>query len=475
MKKLSKHFLQYILSASVITATTVAAQDIDVEKHVKKYWTKYHNQQIVVGNGDKRWPVTPELKAERLRHFTAMMERFAPHHVEEAKLIDRIFNWQEGTYLATLRFGIDKTIPASEEKNLSHECTSWIVMDNLTGGKSIIMHKNRDSKGGPLVLLRRAMPGKHAWIGNGSQFSFYPSQGINDRGLVVMMNSGDPLPEAENSQYGLPTMVLCRMMLEDCGTAEEAVELLKKAVYANAYTHVESGSIWFIGDSNNVYIAEHSARKITVKAVNSGFSARANAFQYPEMQIYSLRNQGSLAAHARREFAVRDLLINTQWRKNGIVTPLDSAAASRINSIPKDPKCYPPCGKNTISTTTFVIDKEYPEYLSSAYMTFSSPQYSCYLPVPLTVRNIPEAILNGSYSEYCSKRWKENKPLLPAEELAALEKRLYQRHAEAVEKARVILRTETSTSPSAQEKAAAVLNSAFEENFNEMKNVLKFQ
>lgn len=231
---MKKQFFLSFLTA--VTAGILCAKDIDVEKHIKKYWTTYQNKKIEVGNGDKRWPVTPELKAERLAHFSAMMKRFAPHHVEEAGKIDKIFGWADGTYLGILRFGVKKAEAAVKKVkkiNPSHECTSWIAMDNMTGGKSIIMHKNRDSKGRALTIQRRAMPGKHAWIGNGSCYSFYPTQGINDRGVVIMMNSGDAHPEAENSQYGMSTGIICRVLLEECGTAEEAVAMLKKIVAAN--------------------------------------------------------------------------------------------------------------------------------------------------------------------------------------------------------------------------------------------------
>ena len=230
-----------------------------------------------------------------------------------------------------------------------------------------------------------------------------------------------------------------------------------------------------VGDHKNVYITEHNARKIVTKPVNSGFIARANAFHYPEMQIFSLRSYNSLIAHSRREFAVRDYLVNRQWRQNGVITPLDFAASSRINKVDGDPKCYPPCGRKTISGNTFTIDKEYPEYLSSAYMTFSSPAHACFLPVPMTLRNIPEKILDGSYSMHSFKLMDDKKPLLPAAELAALEKRLSARHDAAVEKARVILRTSTSTNPTAQDLAAQVLNKAFEENFNDISNTLKLK
>ena len=456
-----------VLAALAVAGGSASAEDVDVEQYVKKYWRHYQDKKVEIGNGDKRWPLTPELKAERLNHFKSALERFAPHHVAEAARIDRALGWPEGTYLGILRFGAKTSDQTPDRPNPAHECTSWVVMDNLTGGKQIFMHKNRDSSGRPLTLQRRAVPGKHAWLGNGSQYSFYPTQGINDRGVAVLMNSGDAHAEAENSQYGLGTTIICRILLEECGSAEEAVRLLEKIVLDNAYTHVECGSIWFIGDHKDVYIVEQNARRLAAKTVGSGFAIRANAFHYPEMQLYSLRDSAGFIAHYRRELAVRDSLINTQWRGNGVITPPDVAAASRISRVPGDDKCYPPCGKATVSATTFVIDKEYPEFLSSACMVFASPASSCYLPVPLTLREVPEEILDGSYSMHSFALMDRQEPFLPEAELAALEKRLYQRHAEAVEKARALLRT--STSHTVQEDVRTLLNEAFRINFAEIR------
>ena len=454
---------------SVISATS--AKDIDLADHVKKYWKFWHNRNIEIGDGDKRWPLTPELKRERLEHFKAMLSKFAPHIVSETFVVDEALGWKKGTYLGVLRFGGRNIKPIKDVPRPDHECTSWISMDNMTGGRAVIMHKNRDSRGRPVAIQRRAVPGKHAWIGNGPQYGLSPSQGINDRGVVVMMNAGDALPEAENSQYGFGVFLICRILLEESCTAEEAVKLLEKIIYDDAHTHVECGSIWFIGDHKNVYIVEHSNRKLIAKQVNSGFIARANAFHYPEMQIFSLRSYKGLIAHSRREFAVRDYLVNNIWRKNGVITALDNAAASRINKVDGDSGCYPPCGKSTISATTFVIDKEYPDYLSSAYMVFASPASSCYLPVPMSLQYIPESILDGSFSMRSFVLMDKNQPLLPADKLAALEKRLYDRHGAAVEKARILLRT--STKHTVKTDVARILNDAFEENFKDLQSSVK--
>ena len=471
------------LLLALSAAFCVCARDIDVESYVRKYWTVFHGKGRVVGNGDKRWPLTPELKAERFRHFKGVMLRFAPHIVEESYLIDRAFNWKKGTYLRMMRFSSVEAETASaapaagaaakSTREEYHECTSWIAMPDLTGGRTVFMHKNRDSRLSEVTLLRRAVPGKHAWIGTGPKNGFNPTQGINDRGVVVMMNSGDPAAEADNSQNGMGTPIICRILLEESGSAEDAVKLLERIVRDNAYSHAESGSIWFIGDRKNVYIAENHARTVVAKPLNSGFDIRANAFHYPEMQRFSHRNFASLHGHARREFAVRDFLIIQRWMNNGILTPADFAASSRINQFPDKGEGYTPCGARTVTGVTFAIDVEYPETLSTMYSVFGPPRSSCFIPVPVTIREIPEEILNGSFSRKSLDLHEKNLPLLPEKELSALEDRLRQRHSEASEKTRKLLRT--SRLYSTHEDAAKILNDAFNANWQDVKNTLKLK
>ena len=107
-----------LLAAAAVAASGISARDIDVEKHVKKYWTIYRNRPIEIGFGDKRWPVTPELRAERQRHFNAMLKKFAPHQVEDASRIDKIFGWKDGTYLSILRYGLKKIEKAPEKRKV---------------------------------------------------------------------------------------------------------------------------------------------------------------------------------------------------------------------------------------------------------------------------------------------------------------------------------------------------------------------
>ena len=434
----------------------MSGKDIDLEKHVKQHWLNWQNQKIEIAPM-RRWIASDEVKAQRIEYFKNCLQRFAPHLLDEYARIDKAFGLPPGTYLGIARYGA-KLTPLQPKPE--HECTSWIMMPDVTGGKTILMHKNRDSSGRPLALLRRAVPGKHAWIGNGPRSSFVPTQGINDRGVVVLMNSGDTTMESENTQYGMATSLIARILLEECGTAEEAVKLLTRIIQDKAYTHVECGSIFFIGDKKNVYIVECTARVVVPKAVNSGLIVRANTFHYPELQKYSLNSAKRMTGYLRREVAVRDFLIRT-WRENGLITPFDNTAASRIDKLPDGgPKSSLPCGGSTISATTFSIDLEYPEFLSTAYMVFSSPKSSCYLPVPVTIDELPDELMNGKFSERAFARMDKKQPFLPEKELKALESKLYQRHAEAVEAARKELHRNAEPV-----KAAEILKQAFQQNW----------
>ena len=106
------------------------------------------------------------------------------------------------------------------------------------------------------------------------------------------------------------------------------------------------------------------------------------------------------------------------------------------------------------------IDREYPEYLSTAYMVFCSPKSSCYLPVPVTIDELPDELMNGKYSERAFARKDKKQPFLPEKELKALESKLYKRHAEAVEAARRELHRNADRS-----KVAEILKKAFQQNW----------
>ena len=391
----------------------------------------------------------------QLKHFLACIKKFAPHWLAEFESIDRAFNWEKNSYAKILCFGIDyKKTPSP------HECTSWIIMPDLTGGKQMILHKNRDSSARYLSGCMRSVPGKYSWIGHGNYGNTGVNNGINSRGLAVAMNSGDRT--RENNTAGLNTVLIARILLEECADAESAVKLLEEMLRSGAYQHGKSGSMWFFADGKNAFIVEHNAKYMHTGQVKSGLAVRANAWKFPEMIVHSLQSPANVSGNNRRVYAVRKRLIHDAFHKKGIVTPSDSIAASRINKIPESPKTYPLCGKLTVSAATFVIDREFPGDLSYAWFAFGPPRHTVYIPCPVTLKKFPDKLLSGSFPNEAFKRFQKKTPWKDEKELQAFEAKLSSCHQKALDQARVLLKSGAKDAP---ERAAALLEKAFLQNW----------
>ncbi len=357
------------------------------------------------------------------------------------------------------------TAAGTEIEDDLHECTSWIVMPELTGGKSMMIHKNRDASSDRLQLYKGAEPGKNSWISISNLNSKMAYAGLNDKGLAVAMNSGDPT-EFYSDKAGFYTPEICRSALENCATADAAVEHIRQLIKARNYQHKKSGSMWFIGDGKKAYIIENDAVHFAAHEVKANFAIRANAWHYPEMIIYSKRTPAQLTNHHRREFAVRQALFADGTKYAEPVTVEKISFASRINEFPEDPKCYPLCGKRTDSGTTIVIDCEYPAELSTMFAAFGPPRHTVYLPVPFLCTEFPAELTSGKFCDAVFARFRANRELLPQDKLAEFERTLNRRHDAAVEKARAILKKGGSKA-----EAGKILTEAFLQNWEDVRKL----
>ncbi|MBO7327704.1 MAG: hypothetical protein J6W00_02910 [Lentisphaeria bacterium] len=433
---------------------SLAADDLGAI--AKKYWVGWQ-QGKMVAKKSASGKLSPA-DQKKYDKFMEAVRKFAPHWLEEMKSVDKAMGWKPGTYADICVFGVDyKVVPPP------HECTSWIIMPDLTGGKQLILHKNRDSSAKYLVGQIRRVPGKYSWLGHGNYGNIGTNCGINNKALVVAMNSGDRT--TEKGEAGLNTVHLARILLEECATAESAVKLLEKMVMAGAYNHGRSGSMWFIADPGNAYVVEHNAKHFHAEKVNRGMAIRANAWQFPEMFAYSIQEPKDIVGNVRREYAVRKALLHDIIQKGKVITPADVAHAARIKEFPEDPECYPLCGRVTNAASTFVIDQEFPEDLSFVSFAFGPPRCTFFIPVPLTIDELPEELCNGTtgneiFKRFQKRHWK--KDWKAESELQSVEAKLNARFYKAVEDARKVLR---SGRADAKKEAAAILKKAFQENW----------
>lgn len=449
------HKFLMILTAACFAQTLFAD---DLGEIAKKYWVSWRQNKMVT-KASIRGKVTPEQR-KKYDVFMSSIRQFAPHWLDEMAAVDKAMNWEPGTYADICVFGVDyKKTP----RPAPHECTSWIIMPDLTGGKQLILHKNRDSSSKYLVGMIRSVPGKFSWLGHGNYGSIGTNCGINNKGLAVAMNSGDR--STENNKYGLNTVHLARILLEECANADAAVKLLEKMVMAGAYEHGKSGSMWFIADAKKAYVVEHNAKHFHAEQVNRGIAVRGNAWQFPEMFAYSTQPPKDIVGNVRREYAVRQALIHNLVQKGKVITPPDVAHAARINEFPEDKKCYPLCGPATNSAATFVIDQEFPEDLSYVAFAFGPPRCTFFIPVPITIDELPEKLRNGEvgnkiFQRFNKNHWKDG--WLEESELQEVEARLNAHFNKALDRARAVLK---SGKPNAKKEAAAILKTAFNENW----------
>ena len=369
-----------------------------------------------------------------------------------------------------LSFAAAAALAASESVKNSedwHECTSWVVMPDLTAGKRMLLHKNRDSTTKSICLYQVAEPGKFPWIAVSNNWRPSANMGLNSKGLAVVMNSGDP-SDAISNPKGLDTTEMAASALANCATAEAAVKHLHELVKARNYSHGASGSIWYVADSRRAFVIEHDALRFAFHEVPSGFSIRANSWHFPEMVIYSKRTPTQQVKHNRRESAVRKYLFEDGTKYKEVITPRKIHGASRIDVFPEDPKCYPLCGNSTNSAATISVDCEYPEMLSSIYAAFGPPRYTVYLPIPFVVDKLPEELFKTEFSDAIFARRDARRDLLPMEKLVEFERRMIQRHEEAVEKARAALKKGGS-----REDVQKILSEAFHLNWDAVKTLCK--
>ncbi len=358
----------------------------DIEAYISQNWRALPQ---VAEDGQKAAQLTDEQR-ERLAVHHRYVEKYAPHWLEEYAAMDKVFGWPSGT-AEWLQF-IGESLSAPPP----HECTSWIVMPSLTATGDLIVHKNRDATTKSLGLNKRAVKGKHAWIGLGNLGILSPCMGINECALAVEMNSGSTTDAFRAA--GLMTPELCRILLEECDDSASAVERLRALVADGAYTHGKRGSIWLIADARRAFIVEHDAAHFAAHEVKDGLAVRANTWHYPEVLPFVKDSPEHMSKNYMREFAVRQTL----REGGGKVTQPLVAAASRYRGTGEG--TMPVCLRGTCSAVTFTLHRDHPRELSTAWFAFGPPAHTVFLPVPLTIRALPPELLDGRFMDGAFRR-----------------------------------------------------------------------
>lgn len=280
--------------------------------------------------------------------------------------------------------------------SLDHECTSWMLFPELTGGP-MILHKNRDSGKKDIRLIKSDGDAKIKWLGLGDE---NPCMGFNEKGVACVMNSGETTPEFAPATEGrLTTPEILVQILGNTKNAKEALKMLTAFIENGQYTHKERGSIFFIMDTKGGYIAELTAKRVMPVVVTGNMTIRANIWHNPGMAQFSRSGIKSTMNSQSREFQAAKGL-NEALEKKGVIELEDIWRTSRMRGTMESVMTeHGLCNKTTNSAATIAIDKDFPNMLSTMYVAIGPVGHTMYIPAPICLKEIPQDIADRSWSK----------------------------------------------------------------------------
>ncbi len=317
--------------------------------------------------------------------------------------------------------------------SLDHECTSWMLFPELTGGP-MILHKNRDSGKKDIRLIKSDGDAKIKWLGLGDE---NPCMGFNEKGVACVMNSGETTPEFAPATEGRLT------------TPEILVQILGNTKNA------KEASIFFIMDTKGGYIAELTAKRVMPVVVTGNMTIRANIWHNPGMAQFSRSGIKSTMNSQSREFQAAKGL-NEALEKKGVIELEDIWRTSRMRGTMESVMTeHGLCNKTTNSAATIAIDKDFPNMLSTMYVAIGPVGHTMYIPAPICLKEIPQDIADRSWSKAAFARREQHGLAFDSDVWLPHEKAVMAIYRPALAKAKEAMRNRR------RREAQDILNDAF--------------
>lgn len=316
------------------------------------------------------------------RRMLRIFERNTPEWLEEIAAAAAVFGTDPEDYLAVI--GVRDTSPILE-------CTSWVVMPDSAARGRMLLHKNRDSNSRQLqAWVIRETPGRRKWCGVVEAPDALPLSGMNADGVAGVMNCGELC--TERSAIGFSSRALLRVVLERCGSAREAVELIVETVKSGLYAHGKSGSIFMFADGKAAFVVECTAAHAVWGEVPFGIEVRSNSWHLPGLHIYSrpwVSEAITASSFNRRCRALRELQLRAPH-----ITIADSRALAREQRpLPELPGTAI-CAEVTKFGVTFELDGR----ASFASVMCGAPECAPAVPLSPVSSGVPDAFADGTFS-----------------------------------------------------------------------------
>ena len=333
------------------------------------------------------------------------------------------------------------------EEGPGHECTSWMIFSDLTKNGTNILHKNRDSKNRNVAVLSGGKDSGRKWIGLGSrsEAKISPCMGMNDSGVAGVMNSGMTSIDNSTNPAGKGTPAMLKEMLEESDTAKEALDVLLSLIKAEDYFHGTKGSTFFIMDTKEGYICEFTAHHTSVQRYDSKYVLQANIWHNPGIDLYTEDPFSPYLNSCGREYIGKNFL-NHAYREKGCLARQDCLDLARYACMPEDsPLAHRSIAhKFTNSSSTCVIDQEFPGVLSTGFFTIGHPRHTICVPVPVCAETfhpkmVDAPIFSWSGTSYAKQDIRGFDAPIP-EEWLAFENKAFAEYENILAEARKLLK-----------------------------------
>ena len=274
-------------------------------------------------------------------------------------------------------------------------CTSWFIHPELSSTGTAMLQKNRDYTGQNLISARlfRAMPGRYKILTVGDLWSSGAGAVMNEKGVMITQNDG-LCWEVQPRKVSVGSVFMLRYLAEHCGSADNALAVLQK-MYARGF--MRDGDLYFIADCSKGYVIETTANHIAYSEIKFGFEVRANNYLLPGLRSLGQQKRKHFLNGASRRYLASEFL-RERAQEKGSISPLDLMDLSRYRDVTLEKAQWRQvCMKNTIASTMMVPDKQYPQYLSTAFISIGPPRHTIYLPIPMAATQIPADVANGEW------------------------------------------------------------------------------
>ncbi len=328
----------------------------------------------------------PDQREEITAGYKEAIRRLAPEWLDEYR-----------RYAAFLGWTPDDFAYYTQKYFTTLDCTSWVVLPDASASGQVMLHKCRDWGGGmsrKLAVSIQKSPGRFRWLRVCDAWHHGACFAMNERGLAVVMNSGDDNRDKADI-VNIGSTDILRIIVEQCADVDAA---LKKLTEISKARMMRSSEIYLFADTRQAVQIETSAEHMASAPVAKGFTVVSNYWKLPGMDAASARKIESLEAIARREWMTR-LELQKAFAGGGISRE-DGFAVSRFRIDEGSLKSWRlTCHQSSVGGTTFVPDAEFPGELSTAYVALGPQQHTLYLPVPIGATALPEALINGEWGE----------------------------------------------------------------------------